>query len=63
MYTQKTINFKALYTEHVVQALNTEWRIYIPKKRLTHFKAFTGRFNHFIGIQEEFPHPLNGCWT
>ena len=35
--------------------------IHIPKKRLMHFNTLTGRFNHFICIQEEFPHPLNGC--
>ena len=34
---------------------------YIPKKRLTHFNTLIGGFNHFICIQGEFPHPLNGC--
>ena len=32
------------------------------QERFTYFNTLTGRRNHFICIQEEFPLLLNGCW-
>ena len=40
---------------------SVETEVISTKTEMNNFNNFSGRCNHFICIQEEFPHLQNGC--